>query len=186
MDESTTRVIQACRAFVQTRDDAWALAPDAAAFAHALILATGAQRALEISTSYGYSGLWIGAALRVNGGRLTTIDKDRHKQDIAAGFFAQAGLSGVIACRAGIAADIVCELDGPFDFVLNDADKENCTAYARAVLPMLAPRGVLLTDNTISHAEQLADFVAWARAEQRLTSVHLAIGNGMEMSVKRA
>ena len=40
-------------------------------------------------------------------------------------------------------------LPGPFDLVFIDADKPGYDAYFEAVLPKLAPRGVILADNTL-------------------------------------
>jgi predicted O-methyltransferase YrrM len=188
MDNRTANVIRACEEFIQDRDDALALPREAAEFVHTLALATGAKRAIEIGTSYGYSGLWIGSAVKENTGTLITIDVDPRKSDTAAAYFADAGLTDAVRCVTGRALEVISRLepDGQrFDLVLNDADKENCQAYVEALLPRLADGAVVLTDNTITHERQLAGFVSWARADPRLRSVHLPIGNGMEMSVKR-
>lgn len=172
-------------AFIAQRNDALSLPRESAEFAHAVVLATGAQRCLEIGTSYGYSGLWIGAAARQNGGRLITIDREPHKHQAALAHFAQAGLADCIECRTGIAADLLAEIEGPIDFVLNDADKENCLRYVEMLLPKLADRAVVLTDNTHSHAELLADFVSWVRRHPAFCSCDVPVGSGMELSVRR-
>ena len=80
--------------------------------------------------------------------------------------------------------EVLPRIEGPFDFVLVDADKPNCRAYVEAVLDRLAPRGVVLTDNTLTHPRELAGFLAWIRSEPSFKSAHVPIGNGMEMSVK--
>lgn len=183
MNESAREQIRHCERFIAGRDDALALPREAAQFAYALIVARGVTRALEIGTSYGFSGLWIAAGLR-NGGELITIDISERKHEIARDYFNRARFSKTIHCKTGRASEIVAALDGPFDFVLNDADKENCLSYARMVLPKLSPRGVILTDNTISHADALQPFCDWARSQEGLISVHIPIGSGMELSVK--
>ncbi|HRX84586.1 MAG TPA: class I SAM-dependent methyltransferase [Phycisphaerae bacterium] len=185
MDDTLIRVIADCAAFIDGRDDALALTPDAADFVYTLLRATGAKRGLEIGTSYGFSGLHIGGAIAQNGGTLTTIDKQPHKTEKAREFFAMAGLDQAIQCEIGNAREIIARLRGPFDFVLNDADKNNCRTYLEILLPKLESGAVVLTDNTISHAEELADFMAWARKCPDLKSVELPIGNGFEMSVRR-
>lgn len=184
MKQEIMAVIDDCEGFIADADDAYSLPRPAAEFVYALLRATGGKRALEIGTSYGYSGLWIGAALQENGGALTTVDREARKRSIAQNYFKRAGLGEIIECETGLALDILPALPGPFDFVLIDADKENCWAYGEAILPKMAPRGVILTDNTISHAEQLAEFSAWARSHEWLRSVEIPIGNGMEMSVR--
>lgn len=185
MDDTLTRVIADCAAFIAERDDALALPPEAAEFVYTLLRATGAQRGLEIGTSYGFSGLHIGGAIAENGGTLTTIDREPRKTEKAREFFAMAGLDSAIVCAVGQAEDIIARLSGPFDFVLNDADKHSCRRYLEMLLPKLVSGAVVLTDNTLTHADELGEFTAWARRCTELQSVHLPIGNGFEMSVRR-
>ncbi|UCG32805.1 MAG: class I SAM-dependent methyltransferase [Phycisphaerales bacterium] len=183
MNNALKLTIGQCRKFIDGRDDALALPPESASFAHALVLSRGAKRCLEIGTSYGYSGLWIGGAAQVNGGKLVTIDKDQRKSDIAGAYFADAGLGNVVECMTGRATDIVRALEGPFDFVLNDADKENLTTYVEMLRGKLAPHAVILTDNITSHAAEAAPFVEHMRNHPAFFSTLVPVGSGMELSV---
>ena len=114
---------------------------------HDLVVKGGYKRALEIGTSTGRSGVWIAWALSKTGGTLITIDIDpgRHRQ--AAGNFQEAGVSGFIDARLADAHDLVPKLDGPFDFVFIDADKEWYTNYVKAVIPKLAIGGCIAAHN---------------------------------------
>ncbi|MCB9851081.1 MAG: class I SAM-dependent methyltransferase [Phycisphaerales bacterium] len=185
MNDQVKQAIAACAAFINGRSDAMALPPEAAEFVYTLVRATGAKRGVEIGTSFGYSGLHIGAAIAENGGTLTTIDVLPSKTEAAQKYFAVAGLTETIRCETGPAIEILNRLEGSFDFVLNDADKVNCIPYVEALMPKLTRGAVVLTDNSITHAKELAGFVAWARACPELQSVHLPIGNGFEMSVRK-
>ncbi len=185
MTERVRECIERLERFMGTVQDAYAVPREAGAFMHALLLATGAKRAVEIGTSYGYSGLWIASALVENGGRLITIDHDPRKSEAARGALESAGLLECVEFRTGSAEEILATLDGPIDFVLNDADKENCIRYVELLADKLSERAVVLTDNTLTHPRELADFTAWIRGHPTFCSVHLPIGNGMEMSVKR-
>jgi predicted O-methyltransferase YrrM len=178
-----TSTIGELEAFIRDKDDALAIPREAAEFVHAAVLACGAKSGIEIGTSYGYSGLWAGAALAANGGRLITIDQDPAKHEVASRFFAQAGLDEVVRCETGLAMEVLQRMEGPIDYVLNDADKENCIAYVETLLDRLSPRAVVLTDNTLSHPDQLAAFCDWIRARDDFVSAHVPVGNGMEMSV---
>jgi caffeoyl-CoA O-methyltransferase len=114
---------------------------------HDLVLQRGYTRALEIGTSTGHSGIWIAWALARTGGTLVTIEIDRSRHDEAVGHFEEAGLSQYIDARLGDAHVLVPALEGPFDFVFIDADKDWYVNYAKAVLPKLEPGGAIAAHN---------------------------------------
>ncbi len=58
--------------------------------------AAGAKSVVEIGTSTGYSGLWLGLALRSTGGRLTTFDMDTTRAATAREHFSNAGVDDLI------------------------------------------------------------------------------------------
>ncbi|MCO6438835.1 MAG: class I SAM-dependent methyltransferase [Phycisphaerae bacterium] len=171
--------------FMSRTDDALNLPRESAEFVHALVLSRGCRRVVEIGTSYGYSGIWIASGLAASGGQLITIDRERRKTDTARVRFEEAGLSHVVDFRVGRAVDLLPAIDGPIDFVLNDADKENCIRYVEILAEKLSERAILLTDNTTSHATQLAPFLEWIHRRDDFFTVIVPIGNGMALSVKR-
>jgi predicted O-methyltransferase YrrM len=114
---------------------------------HDLVVKGGYRRALEIGTSTGRSGVWIALALSKTGGKLTTIDIDESRHREAVRNFQEAGVSGFIDARLADAHDLVPKLEGPFDFVFIDADKEWYTNYVKAVIPKLAIGGCIAAHN---------------------------------------
>lgn len=186
MNERVRRVIDKVQAFIAGRDDAWSMPVEAERFVHGLVLASGAKRCVEIGTSYGHSGLWIGSAAAANGGTLVTIDRDPRKSDIAAEFFAEAGLAQVITCRTGLAIEILAGLEGPVDWVLNDADKENLSQYVELLYPKMPVGGMIVTDNATSHEIVRDRFCGWIRGDARFVSALADVGNGLEISIKIA
>ena len=74
---------------------------------HELILKHRYQRAVEIGTSTGHSGVWIAWALSKTGGKLVTIDIDARRHAIAVANFREAGLADYIDARLGNAHEIV-------------------------------------------------------------------------------
>src|SRR5439155_17567741 len=54
----------------------WNVAPSEGAFLRDEVVKVNAQRALEIGTSNGYSGIWIALGLRETGGHLITLEID--------------------------------------------------------------------------------------------------------------
>ena len=114
---------------------------------HDLVVKGGYTRALEIGTSTGRSGVWIAWALSKTGGRLTTIDIDESRHREAVRNFQEAGVGALIDARLADAHELVPALDGPFDFVFIDADKDWYTNYAKAVLPRIVKGGALTAHN---------------------------------------
>jgi caffeoyl-CoA O-methyltransferase len=116
-------------------------------------------RALEIGTSTGHSGIWIAWALSKTGGRLVTIDIDERRHRTALANFKEAGLDKFIDARLGDAHALVPKLEGPFDFVFSDADKEWYTNYFVALWPKLVPGGCFTAHNVSSHQTGIQEFL---------------------------
>jgi caffeoyl-CoA O-methyltransferase len=135
-----------------------------------LVLKTNTKRALEVGTSTGHSGIFIGWALSKTGGRLITIDIDEGRHREAVGHFKEAGVAPFIDARLADAHDLVPKLEGPFDFVFIDADKEWYTNYAKAVLPKLAVGGLLTAHNVSPYGrrQMTGDFYEWIKAQPNL------------------
>ncbi|RPH77508.1 MAG: methyltransferase [Candidatus Rokuibacteriota bacterium] len=114
---------------------------------HDLVVERSFKRALEIGTSTGHSGIWIGWALSKTGGKLITIDIDEGRHREALVNFREAGVASFIDARLADAHDLVPKLDGPWDFVFIDADKDWYTNYAKAVIPKLRVGGCLTAHN---------------------------------------
>lgn len=112
-----------------------------------IVLKNGYKRALEIGTSTGHSGIWTAWALAKTGGRLITIDIDEGRYREALRNFKEAGLDGFIDARLADAHDLVPRLEGPFDFVFIDADKDWYTNYAKAVIPNVRVGGCVAAHN---------------------------------------
>ncbi len=178
------RELDRVTAFIADRDDALNLSAEAARFVHMLVLVGGCRRGVEVGTSYGYSGLWLGAAFQHNGGIVDTIDCDERKTAAARRSFERAGLTDMVISHTGDAAAVLAELDGPFDFVFLDADKANTRRYFDLLWPKLAHRATIVTDNVTSHETELADFVAYLRGHTQLCSMLVSIGSGMELTHK--
>lgn len=114
---------------------------------HDLVVKHGYTRALEIGTSTGRSGIWIALALSKTGGKLITIDIDKGRHDEALRNFQEAGVASFIDARLADAHDLVPRLEGPFDFVFIDADKDWYTNYAKAVIPKLTANACIAAHN---------------------------------------
>ena len=103
---------------------------------------------LEIGTFTGYSAICLAQGLQANG-KLITIDCNPEMEDFANPYFEEAGLHDKITMITGDASAIIEKLEGPFDLVFIDADKENYIHYFNMVYPIVTAGGFILADNTL-------------------------------------
>ncbi|MHB1192661.1 MAG: O-methyltransferase [Longimicrobiales bacterium] len=155
---------------------------------HDLVVEHGYTKALEIGTSTGHSAIWIAWALSKTGGKLLTIEIDRGRHEQALANFREAGLDGYIDARLADAHELVPALQGPFDFVFVDADKDWYTRYFRAVLPKLEVGGCFTAHNVAGRrAGWVAEFLDALEGTPNLeTRIEGSRGSGLSVSFKRA
>ena len=113
-----------------------------------LVFALGARSVLEIGTFSGYSALSMAAGLPPDG-RIVTLEIDETHAEVAGRAIAASPHAEKIEIVLGPALASLERLPGPFDFVFIDANKEGYLDYYEAVLPKLAPRGLIAADNTL-------------------------------------
>ena len=134
-------------------------------FLEMLTFALSATSVLEIGTFGGYSALAMAAGL-APGGRIVTCELSPVHAAFARRHIASSPFADRIEVIEGPALDTVATLPGPFDLVFVDADKTGYLDYYEAVLPKLAPRGLIAVDNTLwsgrvlDAADAAADTVA--------------------------
>src|SRR6266849_5608218 len=124
------------------------------AFLSFVVGLTQPRLVLEIGTFTGWSSIAMASALPT-GGRIVTCDVNEETSAIARRYAEEAGVADRIEYRLGPAIETVATLDGPFDLVFIDADKEGYVDYYEAVLPKLAEHGVILADNTLANGDVL-------------------------------
>lgn len=153
---------------------------------HDLILKNTYTRALEIGTSTGHSAIWMAWALSKTGGRLITIEIDEERYRTALENFKKAGVDSLIDARLDDAHKLVRDLQGPFDFVFSDADKEWYTQYFKDVDPKLE-KGGCFTAHNVNHAYgDIKRFLDYVRSlpNYRTTIDHTS-GSGISISYKK-
>ena len=165
-------------------------------FLELLTFALGARRVLEIGTFGGYSALAMAAGLAPEG-RITSCEIDPVHAEFARRHIAASPFADRIDVVVGPALDTIATLDGPFDLVFIDADKAAYPDYFEAVLPKLAPRGLIAADNTLWHGQvldpddQSVDTVALRRfndalvVDPRVVVVQTTVRDGVTL-VRRA
>jgi predicted O-methyltransferase YrrM len=162
-----------------------------------LVFGTRARRVLELGTYSGYSALSMAAGLPADG-RIDTCEIDEQHAEVARRYIARSPYADRITVHLGPALETIGRLDGEFDFVFIDADKENYVAYYEAVVPRLAPRGLIAADNTLwsgrviderdesEGTEAIRRFNEHVRGDTRVTSVILSVRDGVTLIRRNA
>ena len=155
-----------------------------------LVAMVAPRLVVEIGTFSGYSALAMAGGLPPEG-RIVTCELSPERAEFARGYFARSPYAERIDVRVGPALDTVNALDGPFDFVFIDADKEGYRGYYDAVVPKLSPRGVIAVDNTLRGGDvaapredgdrEMAAFNAHVQADERTESVLLSVRDGVTL-----
>ncbi|MHB8376546.1 MAG: O-methyltransferase [Dehalococcoidia bacterium] len=162
------------------------VAPDVGRFLHVLVLASHARSLIEIGTSGGYSTIWLALAARAAGGAVVSLELDPVKVRLARENIAEAGLSAVAEVVEGDAFAYLRARDEPAGFVFLDAEKEDYLAYLDLIVPLLVPGGLLVADNLLSHADDLAAFRERALSHPQLSALVVPIGRGELLAVRTA
>jgi predicted O-methyltransferase YrrM len=145
-------------------------------FLHLMVKATRARQVLELGTSQGFSAIWMGLALEETGGRLTTIEIDGGRHNEARKNVSQAGLTQRITLIKGDAHAEVAKLEGSFDFVFMDADKEGEMDYFKKLYPnKLLPGAVIMVHNAIRQAYAMKDYLDMIRKHPDFDTVTLSV-----------
>jgi len=152
-----------------------------------LIIKNGYRRALEIGTSTGHSAIWIAWALSKTGGKLITIEIDETRYKTALKNFKRAGVEDFIDARLADAHQLVKELEGPFDFVFSDADKEWYTQYFKDVEPKVVKGGCFTAHNVTNAYGGIKEFLDYVRSLPNYqTTIDRSSSSGISISYKKS
>jgi predicted O-methyltransferase YrrM len=153
-----------------------------------IIVKNGYTRALEIGTSTGRSSIWIAWALSKTGGKLITVEIDPSRHKTAVENFKKARLSDYIDARLADAHELVPKLQGPFDFVFSDADKNWYKNYFEAVAPKLVVGGCFTTHNVSDGGGGfgLASYVRYLKSLKNFETTFDDRGAGVAISYKKS
>jgi len=159
---------------------------DTGEFLAVLVRATGARQVLEIGTSNGYSTLWLADAVHNTGGIVTTVEQSDYKIGLAAANFARSGLGACIRQVHGDAGGHLADTDdASVDLLFLDSERVEYLAWWPGLQRVLRPRGLLVVDNAVSHAGELAGFFAVVRAAPGWTHCLVPVGKGEFVALKR-
>ncbi|MFC1729426.1 O-methyltransferase [candidate division KSB1 bacterium] len=108
----------------------------------------GAKRILELGSGFGYSAAWFFMGTLTRGDITCTEYSD---ENIAAGrdYMTRLGAVGVVRFLQGDARELIKNVDGPFDIIFNDVDKEQYPELFELGFPLLRRGGLFISDNVL-------------------------------------
>ena len=156
---------------------------------------------LEVGTAIGFSALLM-SEYAPEGCQITTIEKYEKRIPLARENFAKAGKEDCITLLEGDAADVLKELEGPYDLIFMDAAKGQYIHFMPDILRLLAPGGLLISDNVLQDGDIIESRFAVTRRNRtihsrmreylfelthhgQLETCILPVGDGITLSVKK-
>ena len=170
-------------------------------FLKVLLLMKKPLRILEIGAAVGFSAILMSEYMP-EGGHITTIENYEKRIPIARRNFERAGREGQITLLEGDAYEVMKTLDGLYDFIFMDAAKAQYIQYMPEAVRLLAPEGVLLSDNVLQDGDivesrfaverrnrtihsRMREYLYELKHNEQLQTSILPFGDGIALSVKK-
>ncbi len=156
---------------------------------------------LEVGTAVGYSALLM-ARVMPEEARITTIEKFEKRIPIARENFRLAGLQDRITLLEGDAGEILTTLErGRYDLIFMDAAKGQYIHWLPLIERVLAPGGLLMSDNVLQDGsivesryaverrdrtihERMREYLYALKHSENFETSIIPIGDGVALSVK--
>lgn len=160
------------------------------------------KRILEVGTAIGFSALLM-SEYSPEDCHITTIEKYEKRIPIARENFRRAGKEGAITLLEGDALEILKDLDGSYDVIFMDAAKGQYINFLPDILRLLAPGGLLISDNVLQDGDiiesrfavtrrnrtihaRMREYLFELKHHPQLETVILPVGDGVTLSTKIA
>lgn len=169
--------------------------PEVGRLLEVLARAIGARRILEVGTAIGYGALWM--ARGAPAAEIVALDRDADRLAQARDFLQRAGVSERVRLIEGEALESLSRLDGEFDLIYIDADKQGYRRYLDLGLQRLRVGGLIVADNLLwggrvadPEAEEdeatraLRAFNGYFLSHPQLASLIVPLGDGVGIASK--
>ena len=156
---------------------------------------------LEVGAAIGFSSILM-AQYNPAECKITTIENYEKRIPIAKENIKKAEKEKVITLLEGDATEILKQLEGPYDFIFMDAAKAQYIVFLPEVKRLLAPGGMLISDNVLQDGDVVQSRFAVTRRnrtihkrmreylyalthDEELSTTVLTVGDGVTISVKK-
>ena len=158
------------------------------------------KKILEVGTAVGFSAL-LRAEYTDEDCRITTIEKYEKRIPVARENFAKSRHAARITLLEGDALDILRELTGAYDVIFMDAAKGQYIHFLPETLRLLAPGGIMISDNVLQDGDiieshyaverrnrtiykRMRDYLYELKHTEGLITSIVPIGDGAAVSIK--
>lgn len=172
-----------------------------AAFLKVILEIKKPMNILEVGTAIGYSSILMSEHIS-KGAHITTIENYDKRIPIATENIKRAGKEDVITLIPKDAAEALKELEGPYDFIFMDAAKAQYIVILPEIMRLLAPGGILITDNVLQEGDltkskyavtrrdrtihtRMREYLYAVTHSEELTTSVIPLGDGISFSVRR-
>ena len=155
---------------------------------------------LEVGTAVGFSALLM-AKYTPEDTRIVTIEKYEKRIPLAKANFQAAGMDHRLTLVEGDALEILREMEDSFDFIFMDAAKGQYIHFYPEVMRLLAPEGILVSDNVLQEGDlieshfaverrnrtiykRMREYLYVLKHDERLETSILPVGDGAAVSYK--
>lgn len=170
-------------------------------FLKVLLMMKKPLRILEVGTAVGFSAILMSEYMPEEG-HITTIENYVKRIPIARENFKRAGKEDKITLIEGDALEVMKSLEGPFDFIFMDAAKGQYIYYMPEAIRLLAPEGVLMSDNVLQDGDiiesrfvverrnrtihsRMREYLYELKHHEELQTSILPLGDGVALSIKK-
>jgi predicted O-methyltransferase YrrM len=152
-----------------------------------------AKRILELGSGFGYSAIYFAKAAPEAEIICTDISEENKNSSIS--YFKRLAISN-IKFIVGDSLEIINKLQGEFDIIFNDVDKEQYPEAFKLAVPRLRKGGILITDNALWYGRVLEsnsrrestkgvkEYNELAFSDPRVLSTMIPIRDGICVSIK--
>ena len=168
-------------------------------FMKTMLVMNKPKQILEVGTAIGYSALLMS---EFTDGHITTIENYDKRIPIARDNFKKYHKEHQITLLEGDAMEVLKILDGPYDFIFMDAAKGQYIHYLPEIMRLLAPGGVLISDNVMQDGDiieskyavtrrdrtihkRMREYLYTLKHHEELETSILTLGDGVAVSVRK-
>ncbi|MDD6657973.1 MAG: O-methyltransferase [Lachnospiraceae bacterium] len=168
-------------------------------FMKTMLVMNKPKQILEVGTAIGFSALLMS---EFTDGHITTIENYDKRIPIARDNLKKYHKEDQITLLEGDAMEVLKTLDGPYDFIFMDAAKGQYIHYLPEIMRLLAPGGVLISDNVMQDGDvieskyavtrrdrtihkRMREYLYTLKHHEELETSILTLGDGVAVSVKK-